>query len=394
MHMPRLGRIIARFPRSMLAGALACALLIGGLSVLASYEIGLINRIDHWSGDWRTALLSRATDKSHPLVELVLIDEETLERYGTETRSPTDRGLLAALVQALCAGGPKVVALDFIFDLKTAKDPTLLSALKTASCPIVLGVAAPPIPMTRRQQDYQAEFLKQAGLPYGYLNIATEFDNVVRVQGEPDEEAAAPLSFAEAIAKAASFPAGHEQRRISWLTAKSGRDAFNHLPAFLFMPGLNENEKARATLASRLQGRIVLVGLDLNDVDRHWTPLSKMTGDPMLGTLIQAHLTAQIIDGRGDYDLSLAAKGIAAGLIAFLGILVGFARLLPDSMRIYGPAALYLAADAIAFTKFSVTLPFAILAMAWVLGLFCGRGLEILHRKNRSSLTMGLWRPR
>jgi adenylate cyclase len=193
-------RILRYLPRPIVLAGTGAALTIAGLLVLASSHIGIIDGFEHWTADWRTAFLSRTVRTQHPDLAVVLIDEETLERFGTETRSPTDRALLAALLRVIDGAGPRAIGLDFIFDQKTSRDEELLAALRSAKTPAVLGLAAPPVKLTAKQAAFQAAFLKEAGKSLGYLNIATEFDNVVRLQGEPDEPAQAPMSLAEALA--------------------------------------------------------------------------------------------------------------------------------------------------------------------------------------------------
>ena len=58
----------------------------------ASRHIGLVDSIEHWTSDWREALLGSKVDESHPGVSVVLIDEETLELLGSErVHRPTAR---------------------------------------------------------------------------------------------------------------------------------------------------------------------------------------------------------------------------------------------------------------------------------------------------------------
>ena len=389
-----------QFPRAV--AALTLALLVGVVIVPISRHIEVINSLEDWTADWRTALFSPTTAK--PSVSVVLIDEETLQHFSAETRSPTDRALIADLIEAICAMGPETLALDFFFDAKTSKDDRLLDAIKKASsCRIVLGAAASPTRQTAKQAASQADFLKKADRPYGYLNIATDFDGVVRMQGEADESAGVRLSFAEATASAPGRNVTHERRRISWLRAKAGAEPFPAIPAHFLLSEQNESANARkAKIAPWIKDRTVLLGVDLNDVDHHRTPLSKVSGEPMLGTLVQAHLTAQILDGRAQHELPVFAQGVLAALLAFAAAFLGFAGEpggislpLPSISslplwRISLPAVLYLAADIIAFTQFALVLPFGICAIAWGLGLTLGCGYRRgwLHFPNSTWRTM------
>lgn len=372
----------SQLPIPVLAAGFGLALFVGIFSGPPAHRFGLADSLDHWTADWRTSLLSSAVSEAHPDVSIVLIDDETLDRYGTETRLPTNRLLIAELVSTICASGPKVIALDFIFDVKTGNDAALLAAIRSASCPLVLGAAAPPIRQTAQQMEFQARFLKEAGRPYGYLNIGTDYDGVVRTQGETDE-ASISLSFAEATIATAGRDVHHERfRHISWFNTSIGVEPFAMIPGYVLLPGPTEHESLRKIQNDRLKNRIVILATDLNNVDRHQTPISKLSGEPMLGAVVQAHLIAQILDGRSMRELPPYAKQILAALLAFGGVIVAFKGLRATVFRVSLPICLYLMADAIAFTQLRLTLPFAIWAIAWGIGLFVGRSLDVVYCRN------------
>ena len=109
----------------------------------------------------------------------------------------------------------------------------------------------------------------------------------------------------------------------------------------------------------------MLLGSDLYDQDTHRTPLSKVSDEKMPGTLVQAHLTAQILDGRGYRDLQETTKAILAAMLLFIGVLVGFSGLRFIWFGMSLPVLLFIAADTIAFLGFDRVLPFVISAIAW-----------------------------
>src|SRR5262245_36000816 len=161
-------------------------LLLVGYAGLITAGIVLATRhawlawIEHWTGDWRTALLSDRLTSQHPRVAVVLIGEETLERYPY--RLPIDRRLLASLITAVDAAGAKTIGLDFLFTQATepVKDDALLEALTKANARIVLGAGDERVELSKRQADYQDAFLKKAGRPAGYVNLQTDADRTVR----------------------------------------------------------------------------------------------------------------------------------------------------------------------------------------------------------------------
>ena len=77
-------------------------------------------KLEHWTADWRTALLSDRQATTHPGLAIVAITSETLEPYPFML--PIDRGLQAKIVAAVVGAGARAVALDFYFIKGTVKD--------------------------------------------------------------------------------------------------------------------------------------------------------------------------------------------------------------------------------------------------------------------------------
>jgi CHASE2 domain-containing sensor protein len=359
---------------------LALAFLLASVVTLSSQKIGIIDAIEHWTGDWRTALSARKVSAQHDAVVLVLIDEKTLELDGTEVREPTDRSLIASLVRAIDEASPKAIGLDFIFDQKTKSDTGLVQALREAQAPVVLGRALPPFQMTEKQAQFQESFLKEVARPYGYLNIATDYDDVVRFQ-EASPKGIDALSFAEALVSSSGRHVENRPRRIAWL---SGTDPFLIIPGWALLPQLNNRPEQIKTFQNLLRDRIVILGLDLfEQKDHHWTPLSNLSGTTMVGALIQAHLVAEIWDGRRDKDLSLSTKFLISFGIFFFSLIFGYGverRALSHSWLSFGlkfaPIIVYTCLDAIIFASLGIVLPFGIAASSWLLGTFIGGQLR------------------
>jgi CHASE2 domain-containing sensor protein len=334
---------------------------------------GVIVSIEHWTADWRTAFLSAGAKTQHSLLAIVLIDEETLERFESENRSPTDRALLAAIVQSMDEARPKVIGLDFIFDQKTRNDALFIEAIRGAKTPVVLGEAASPIKLTPRQSAFQVSFLKELARPLGYVNIATEYNDVVRFQGAPNSDRLATLSFAEQIVATAGKTVEHKPRRIAWLRNTPAADAFLTIPAWVLLSKLNDKSEVLSRTLDLLKDRIVIVGLDLyGQRDNHWTPLSKLTGEQLAGARVQAYLAAQIWDGNEYTELGIVKTFLISFLIAFVSVMISYRISSRHWILDYSPIVLYLFLDAIAYAEFKVAMPFVILALSWALGTFTG----------------------
>ena len=94
--------------------ALCLASLLGivGLFFVPAVAPALL-KLEHWTADWRTALLSDRQATTHPGLAIVAINSETLEPYPFIL--PIDRGLQAKILEAVVGAEARAVALDFYF---------------------------------------------------------------------------------------------------------------------------------------------------------------------------------------------------------------------------------------------------------------------------------------
>lgn len=370
----------------MLVACALAALLTAAVATL-SLQTRALQSLEHWSGDWRSALLADRGPTQHSRVAVVLVDDDTV--FGLPYRSPIDRGLLARLVRVIDAAGASVIGLDFLFDQATepAKDSQLLDALRQARAKIVLGSVDGRIPLRQERRDYLARFLGDAGAINGYLNLRYEIDGVVRAEAEPDEKAAAGAKegsregFAAAIAKVAGAKTEQDSRRIAWLgKPPDDSEAFLVVPAGPLLAAASDatasdgERRLAQMLVTQLKGRVVLIGGDLPDhTDRHPTPLSKLSGEPMPGVVIHAHLVAQFLDGRRLHHVRPEVELVLLLVLSIAGVLLG-TRYHRSAVTMGSlPMLLFAAVDAIIFTQLRTIMPFAAAALAWLGGVICGR---------------------
>ncbi len=248
-------------------------------------------------------------EPQHPGIVIVAITEDSLATLPY--RSPLDRAMLAGLINRVREAGARAIGLDVLIDQPTepAKDAALHQAL--ADPATVVLAAGPETPLTDRQRAFHDSFL--SGLNAAPGNLATErIDQTVR-RHEPLIGDRPSLPAALAAVVGASPPT--EPFTIAWRAPPDAATRpFAVYPAHLLVV------LPKAWLA----GRIVLIGADLPDADRHRTPLSLGTR-PTPGVDIQAHILAQILDGRpsplagpisrGLLTLSLATAGVAVGAL-------------------------------------------------------------------------------
>jgi adenylate cyclase len=373
------------FRRPLLLSALFAVFSTLLLADLAPrYAPGLL-RFEHYMGDVRTAFLSDQLPSQHPQVAILAITDDTLAEY--KTYLPVDRHLLARLVDVLDAAGAKVIGLDFLFASPAPDDNELLlvDAIRRAKAKIVLAAADERVGLTQPQRDKQQAFLREAGRPVGYSNLATERDSVVRFMAQPYADGppaypppAYPKSFAAQLAESAGSAPAEVPPRIAWLrTPRDGSDIFLTAGAeTLLRPA--EDPLARA-VREGLKDKIVIVGGMLREIDTHLTPLTNNPDEKMHGVAIHAHMAAQMVDGRSIRQLetnSVALRLTLAGMAA-LAFLVGWGyRAKRQGLLASGVAsAVIIAVDTIVFWQFRIILPLVLALAAWFLGEFSGHYL-------------------
>lgn len=358
-------------PLQLLAG-LASLGAVAAVLLLPAVTPWLL-RTEHWTADWRNALLSDTKPRSHEDIALVVINDITLKDVN---KSPIDRKLLAKIVRAIDAASPRVIGLDLLFFQKTdpAADEELTDAIKNAKAKVVVGAADERADLQPFQREFQSAFLAATGRPVGYLNLHHDPGGVVRFASPPAPGGAFPKSFARLIAEEGGAAGVSDSGRpIAWLD-----DADDRSPAFLSLPA--QDLVADPDLGVRLKGHLVLVGGDFPLRDRHRVPLTVMTGNEVSGLSIHAQILAGMLEPRRAFsELSLANARLLLVSLAAVGFAIGwqlgrsrFAR-----YATWGVASgVLLAIDAICYRQLRIVMPFSLAAVAWFAGLMAGRFLR------------------
>ncbi len=329
-------------------------------------------RFEHWTADWRTAYLSERAGKPNPKIVVVIINDETLKDLPS---SPIDRGLLAKLVTAIKDDGAKAIGLDILFLKKTdeSNDKVLTETLKTS--PVVLGALDERGNLQPFQRQYQTEFLAAAGKPVGYLNLRIERDAVVRYAARPNAGSQYPKSFARTLAEQSGITAIDSGDPVPWtLDSNDGGAAISSLKAQDVLANTPSS-------ASQLKDRIVIVGGDFPNRDRHRIPLSVRSGEEVSGVMIHAQMLAGLLDpanavrelgpaGVRWFLSGVAVTGALLGWLLWQSSVVGFVRW---SLA----TAILVAIDAASFKTFHLLLPFTLALIVWFAGVTTGRALHL-----------------
>ena len=297
-----------------------------GVGFLLSYHFP--HGLDHWSTDLKTAYLSERLTTQHPRIALIIVSDRTLEEYPYV--SPVDRQLLAELVDRIDQSGAKTIGIDFIFDRPTepTKDRTLIQSIQRAKVPIVLGALDVRTSLSDRDRAFQANFLAQTKRPVGHLHFDQNHDalvisdHVVRYIAKPSPDQPTQRSFAEILAVTAGHVDPPSSRYISWLLPPKNRsETFLTLSAEQVLGRSNPPIELR--LADLFRNRIVLIGGNFADRDRHLTPLSVISEERFSGVFIHAQILAQLLDSRYTRSLSFPIELMVLVIAACIGIWLG-----------------------------------------------------------------------
>jgi adenylate cyclase len=330
-------------------------------------------RVEHWTADWRTAFLSDRLDSSHPGLAIVIVNAETLEPYPYLL--PVDHGLLADIVAAVDRAGARAIGLDFYFlkSSEKAKDDKLIATLRNAKEKVILGAFESRYSLKPQQLAYQYDFLKRTEARVGYINLQADRDYVIRNRAEPEPESRYRESLSYLLAHTARQNAGAVHERIAWLLPpRDGKNTFLKIEAHALLNGTAQD-------AAKLKDRIVLIGGEFPFLDRHWTPLSLLTGAAMTGTEVHAHMVAELIDANRSFsELAPLQVSLFLAALALLGIALGWRfqtrRFNFLDWRVVSFAVVVV--DALLFKFAHIVLPFTLAAFAWILGVTIGTQLR------------------
>lgn len=384
---PRRARLL-----TTLLGALWAVAAAFGLVTLSENN-ALPEGPDEWTYDWRTLFFSPTVDQPRRDIALLLIDEESMADY--DYISPVDRGMMATLVRALDAAGPKAIGLDFIYDRKSedAKTQDLIGAIKNAKAPIVFGAIDKRVRgFSEESFKYQEDFIANAGREAGHVFFALEKeklkigDQVVRYMGERLPSPPSRKSLAQLLAERGSNGNVAEPATpyIAWLLPPPGGDLFPLFRVPRHKPGSPPEAILPQSWRAALKDRIVLIGGNFVDRDKHLTPLSVADGAKIPGVMIQAQILAQLLDGRSIQKLLRLDELILLAVVCFVGFLFSRKwRIKRFDMILYiaGLGVLILL-GIILFYGFSIIAPSTTLFFAWTLGVTGGHYASRLTRSS------------
>ena len=364
----------------------AAALLTAGIFMLDRFSLVPSTHVS-WLDDWKQAWGATSKTAQDENVTLVLITQDTLKEFPFET--PINRRMLAQLIGEIDQFRPRAIVLDIVFDRKTLPedDAFLAAALGDVATPLVMGVVDARSPeLANGAVDFQTAFLATvaaggAKLSTGHVYIEsvddyfTFHDRVVR-----------RIASGESLAKVAARAAGAESPEgaplIDWLKppADDGQDVFLTIPvpAYPASGALADPGAAPRILpppfSAAFADRVVVIGGDFPNRDRHRIPLSITDEREYAGVTIHAQAIAQILDGRRLYEIDRVVQFAFVLLAAYLGLLAGGVRLRPGAELLFVVAglAVIVAVDLLLMIHLRTMFP-SLAAPVWTVGFAVGQ---------------------
>jgi adenylate cyclase len=301
--------------------------LTGGILLARySWELPLSGEAERGLYDWRLYRAAERVLEQDQRITLVTYNDETLAQL--QKRSPLDRHLLSQALRSLDASRPRAIAIDILIDQPQQEDAELLETLRQMHTPVFLAYASSSL--NRDQVAYEQEqflrgFLRQAAAgpvrPTSIRQEADRQDGVVRVW--PHQREGLPPLMANALT------ADHPEFRtyiggIDFRLPGTGEN--DEIPVFANFPVQTVVQLGDA-LRSQIEGRYILIGGDINDLDDFSTPMTRFTARKMKGLEVHAQMLAQQLDGRMPAAVPVWALWLAALAAVLAGALTGFVDL-------------------------------------------------------------------
>jgi adenylate cyclase len=365
--------------------------------------------VQHWSADLMTANFSKQADHQDRDIVLIYVSRSTLdgEPYYPYV-SPIDRKLLAELVSAVDAAGPKAIGFDFILDRLTVpdKDALLRDVLRHAKAPLVFGAIDEPINGPHVESEYflAKEEGKEPRIGHIYFDQREKHlvvsDHVVRSIAELPKEGlklgartGVRTSFSEAVADAAGIKIHQQPASIAWLFPRSADIAWLrppdiHTETFLTLPAeaVLGHGSEKLPVADLLRGKIVLIGGNFEDRDQHLTPFSVSRDDFFPGLFIHAQRLAQLKNGRYLYDFARPVEALTVIVAFLIGAALGWRLHVFHLSLEIGSVIVLIAIGFGAFWLFGAIFPYTSAVIAWLAGAAVGHYGRAEHHKSASEI--------
>ncbi|HEY6816703.1 MAG TPA: adenylate/guanylate cyclase domain-containing protein, partial [Croceibacterium sp.] len=223
--------------------------------------------------DFRSFVLAKRVEQDDRIA-LVVYNDQTL--ITARKRSPLDRGLLAQALRNLDEMSARAIGIDILFDQPQDEDQELIATLRAMKTPTLVGYTrtdATTDNIIHEQQTFLDSFVAQlAGSKAAPAAIVIP-DHFGVTRNWPGPAPGLPPTLGRAMLSAGGDSAltlpGYEGAIRYRLPARVDQPVFSSLPIDTFV-----NPDIIPALTPLIEGRYVLIGGDVVDVDRVKTPIT------------------------------------------------------------------------------------------------------------------------
>jgi adenylate cyclase len=267
---------------------------------------------------------------------LIAYTDDTL--INTGKRSPLDRAILAKTLKRLDTMGAKAIGIDVLIDQAQPDDPTIIAAFRSMKTPTFLAHASAESVEDKilyRQQEFLDGFQKQiatGNVHPASIVLQADDDGVLRSWAKI--EPSAPLRIPNAMIPEAKAFANYTGSVTYRIPADPASPVFNVIPIDTFGEDATFlSPEVAALMKQQVEGRYVLIGGNIVDIDLFETPLSRTKSDKesrsIWGMEIFAHMMAQMMDNRLLSPLPGNSLWMAAILVVFAGGFTAISNIRP-----------------------------------------------------------------
>lgn len=288
-------------------------LIVALLIARYSWSLPFTQDIERVLFDVRATYAQDRVDEDERIT-IIVYDSDTL--FNTGIRSPVDRVIMAQALANLDAMNPRGIAIDILYDMPTAHDAQLIETFANIRTPTHVGYLTlehNPDELEAQHEDFLENFFRTIDsdtVGPTSVRLLTDTDDVIR--SWPDQPADLPPVIANSLAP--GHDAWRDYRGSLQLRAPLYDDGvlFTELPIdFLADPLMAE------AFRPMIEGRYILIGSNLPDIDRFQTPQSRLTGGTVHGVAIHALMLAQMLDGTMFTQVSTPILWLAAFIVVF-----------------------------------------------------------------------------
>lgn len=249
-------------------------------------------------------------------VQIIAYNDQTL--INARKRSPLDRGLLAKALRNIDGMGAKAIGIDILFDQPQDEDEELISALRAMKTPTFIGYAEQETNENNikyEQQVFLQSFVKRLEGSNAHAASVRFDEEDGATRNWPAIEPGLPPLLGRAMVAAGG---NGEQQAFAGYEGpiRYNRPKYEDRPVYSTLPiDLFTDPAVASSLAGEVQGRYVLVGGDIVDIDRLVTPMTTVYGDNPPGIIGHAEMIAQMLDGNRYTKVSSWQRWLVAMVI-------------------------------------------------------------------------------